>query len=203
MELDTSIEFDTRAVLTGVTKENLIVKFFYHEEESMFALDDEGRPKKTTREFVSIRIPGSDDEFCTRVRDQDKIRFAAQYNAWKAGQRGQGKVDGFPIEKWSRVTESKREVLKALGFLTVEQLANCSDSLVGTIGFDGVELRKEAKKFLADNKNTAVDETIAAKEELEIKLAAAEKELEAQRSLTSEVLKRLEALETKGKPKSK
>lgn len=197
MEIDAGMEFDTRAVLTGVTKENLIVKFFWGEEESQFTFDDLGNAKKTKREFVSIKIPGSDDEFCTRVRDSDKIRFAAQYNAWKAGQTGMQKHDGFPIDRWERISEARREILKALGFHTLEQLAGCSDSLVGTIGFDGVTVRREAIKFLADNKNTRIEDTVAAKEELEVKLSETQKQLADQSALTQKLLERLEALEKK------
>jgi hypothetical protein len=190
--------------MTGVTKENLIVKFDMVEVESMFRFNEDGTPFKTWKEQVTIRIPGTEEVFKTTVRDQDKVRFSKEYLQWKAGQRGNAPVEGVRLEAWARLSPAKVEQLKALGFVTVEQIATCTDSNVNRMGFDGHTIRREAIQFLKEHKEEKVDDSIKlAKEALELKLAETQAELSEQAKLTAKLMERLEALENKPAQKKK
>ena len=132
--------------------ENLYVRFFYHPHHDPEASVAQGRPIYQDREYVEIIVPGDKTTSVVRpVRDQDKMRFARQYQSFKSNQVQTN--FGTPLEAWPGITRAQCEELKYFKIFTVEQLANMPDSIAQR--FMGVNsLRARAKDFLEASKGT-------------------------------------------------
>lgn len=124
----------------------LLVRFFHDilpDEEASAAT---GIRKFRDAEFVQIMVPGDKRNITIReVRDDDRTRFAKQYDMFKAGAENQ--VTGYPLKEWPLATRAVVEELKYLGFTTVEQVAEASDGIVGK--YPGLrELQRRAQNWL-------------------------------------------------------
>jgi len=131
------------------------------------------RPIYKDVEHIRILVPGDKLSIVDRIASpDDKARFAAQYDKFKAG--GSQEVVGTRLEAVPWMTRSKVEEYKFFGIVTVEQLSNASDQ-VGQ-KFPGFHQdRERCKQFLE-----ATTGTNARVAELEKQLAAllAEKQAE-------------------------
>ena len=113
----------------------------------------QGRPIFKDVEHVRIMIPGDKLSIVDRIASpDDKQRFAAHYEKFKAGQANE--VVGTRLEIVPWMTRSKVEEYKFFGIHTVEQLADASDS-VGQ-KFPGFQADKvKAKNFLEATTGTS------------------------------------------------
>ncbi len=120
----------------------------------------EGRPIFSQREIVKLVTPGALNVPAKIVNDEIKQKYAKEYEAWKAGI--EPSVDGTPLEEWPALNRAQVLELKALGFRTVENLAEMSDVIAQRLRHVGPLLRERAKSFLDDSYRIAEQEKLAA-----------------------------------------
>lgn len=105
-------------------------------------------------EFITIAMPGTKDSIHRPIMAADKIRFRAQYEAFK---NAQGEVvDGTPIEQLTEIKPSQVTDLKYVGVTTIEQLAKVPDAspLMSMMGGPG--LKQRASAWVAKNRRASV-----------------------------------------------
>lgn len=122
----------------------------------------EGRPIFNEKEMVTIRIPGDPQlTWDGEVTDEHRNRWPDQYAAFKRGE--QRAASGTPIEQWPSpfMTTSRVAELKAIGILSVEELANLQDGLLGKLGIGGREQRDAARVYLEAAKDGAATNAMA------------------------------------------
>lgn len=131
----------------------LFVNFFMHPHPDKEATAREGRPMFTSREYVSIIVPGDKLNIIKRpAMDLDKRRFAAKYAAFKSG--NEQIADGTPIESVPWITREQVEELKFFHVRTLENLANIPD--MHAQKFMGInKLRQKARDHIALAKENA------------------------------------------------
>lgn len=127
--------------------ERLRVRFSIRPLENPDKSVEAGRPIFEDREFIEIMIPGNRDHVINRVvRDEDKVRFAKQYQHFKAGVSDES-LSGTPLSAWPGITRAQAEELAYFHVRTVEQLANMDDA--NAQKFMGINaLKTKAKLFL-------------------------------------------------------
>lgn len=166
----------------------LYVQFHMGVEENRAKSLEEGRPIFEDVEMVRIMVPGDKSSVVDRrVRDQDRQRFARQYEAFK--QNRQEVVEGTPLEKWNYLSQAQVMELRHYNIRTVEQLAGISDG--------------NAQNFIGIQKlRTAAQQYVEAAE-AEAPIAQLQSELEKRDSRISEqdetiqnLLERIESLES-------
>ena len=169
----------------GNPDDNLLVKFYIDSVQDDEATKEAGRPIFKEVEMVDIRVPGSRNNVVRIARLQDKERFPRHYAAFKNRTSMEG-IEGTPLAEWPLITRSRVEELAFLNVKTVEQLANMPDSNAQQImGFYG--LKEQAKNWLEKaNGIEALQEKIAARDDL-----------------IQQLSERLEALEAQSAPKKK
>ncbi|WP_191057805.1 hypothetical protein [Geminicoccus harenae] len=115
---------------------------------------EEGRPIFEEREYVEIIIAGDKGTVVDRpVRDDDKQRFGAEYQAFLQGQ--DAPLVGTPIEQWPLLNKSQVAELKGIHVMTVEALAALSDSQLQKLGPGGRSLKSKAETWLQAAAGTA------------------------------------------------
>lgn len=143
--------------------ENLYVKFFMRPVQNNFKTEKEGRPIFEDRLYVSILSPGSLlSKIERQASDIDKQRFPKQWMSYQNNQ--QAETTGTPVDEWPSITRTQVEELKALKFYSVEQIAAASDAQINSIPH-GFELRRKAAAYIANAKDTAVAQKMAADNE--------------------------------------
>jgi len=149
-------DFDHNAFTQQGTAEadkGLLVRFFYYTVPDNAATAEAGRPIFKEVEYVEIRIPGKRDAQVFRAATlADKQRFPDHYRAFKA--RVEMPETGWPLSEWPVISRSQAEELSFQNIKTVEQLANCADSSIGSIR-GGYGLKERAKKALEAAKDPA------------------------------------------------
>lgn len=128
-------------------------------------------------EMITIMVPGNKKEVRTReVREEDKLRFAPQYEKFVTTK--ESIPEGYPIADWNQINSpAMKEELKYMGFLTVEQLANCQES-VFALNAGLRNYAERAKSWLLIQAERAPIEKLAAeKVEAEERYAALEAQM--------------------------
>lgn len=139
----------------------LYVRFYSSPQLNKAMTEKEGRPIYEDRDFVEIRRPGSPHPlFEGEAREKDKVRFPAQWNAYK--NKGDQNVVGTRIEFWPQVNTVQVATLKYLNIFTVEQLAAADDLAIQKIGMGGRELHEKAKVYLKLASDTGIPQKLAA-----------------------------------------
>jgi hypothetical protein len=148
----------------GAESEGLIAEFFPQAIQNNHRSGLAGRPIFETYPFVRILIPGDKHSIVERkATDADKARFARQ---WRAFQDGEAPVEtGTPIEQWPQLTVSQVAEFRAMHIRTVEHLAGLSDGNIAKLGPGGRGLVEKAKAFIAQAKDTAEAQRLAAENE--------------------------------------
>lgn len=113
----------------------------------------EGRPIFTTREYITIMVPGDKNNVVNRpVQELDKRRFATKYAAFRAGQSQD--TSGTPLESVAWISREQVEELKFFNVRTLEHLANLAD--VHAQRFLGIHaLRQKARDAIQLAKENA------------------------------------------------
>jgi hypothetical protein len=130
-------------------------------------------------EFVKIAIPGDRNSlFFQPAEPTHRQRFPQAYAAYK--QREKAPTEGMPIEQWAPVSRSVALNLKAIHIHTVEALAAVHDGHVDKIGANGRELRTKAQAWLAEARDGAATQKLAAdKQALQDQLSALQAQIVA------------------------
>lgn len=107
---------------------------------------DAGRPIYVEQEMIEIMVPGDKHSIVSRrVRDLDKVRFARQYEAFRAGKTDQ--QAGTPLSMLPFISAAKTEEYRFFHITTAEQLAGTADgsSAANSImGFQGDKQKANA-----------------------------------------------------------
>lgn len=138
-----------------------------------------GRPIFADTEMIEIRVRGDRNNVVNRpVREDDKRRFRAAYDDFKAG-REKSSV-GTPLAEWPIMSVSMTEEMKYLGFYTVEQLADAGEAALAKVpGL--LTMKNRAKAFLEFAKGAAPLEQLQTdvdqmKSQLEVQARQAEEQ---------------------------
>lgn len=130
-------------------------QFFMDPIEDPIASEQAGRPIYREEERVKINMAGN-PHFAPifRVTAEHRERWPKEYEAFKKGH--EIAPDGTPLEQWPVLKRAMVLELKALNFLTVEQVAAMSDQAIQRIGMGGRRLKELAAAYLDDAKAQAV-----------------------------------------------
>jgi hypothetical protein len=149
-----------------------------------------GMRKFDTVEMVEIIIPGDPgNKPHRRVTDQDRARWPDHYARFLKEQ--EFAIDGFPIDEWSSLSPAQCMEFKAMGFYTVESIAECSDSNIGKLGLGGMMLRDRARARLESMKTGTESEALVAQNaQLRTQQAAQNETIEALKRQVEELAQR-------------
>lgn len=139
-----TLDYDYSVHQTDADDKKLSVLFYSSFIKNDGKSEAEGRPIMDDVPFVRIMTPGDRMNIIDRpVRPTDKLRFAMQWNRFKALEEQIG--DGTPLAQWPIISRGQAEELKYFGFMTVEQVAEANDG----INYMGLQdLKKKAKSFI-------------------------------------------------------
>ena len=143
--------------------ERLFVQFYMGSIENIAKSQEAGHPVFDERPFVKIIVPGDKNTIIdTLAEPSHKRRFA---RAWEQFQRNEEQIaEGWPLREWPAITRAQAEELRHLNIVTVEQLANLSDSHGSKImGYH--ELKRKAQTALTVAKDQSAAQKLAAENE--------------------------------------
>lgn len=139
----------TRTNSFGSDGAKLFPRFKMVEIQDHVATASAGRPIFKQEERVEIIMPGNPyTRPVRRVTDEDKQRWAQEYEAFIKGQNIA--LNGTPLEEWPILNRAMIAELKALEIHTVEQLSELSDLAIQRVGMGGRALRDRAKAYMDD-----------------------------------------------------
>lgn len=140
--------------------EFLLVKFFTHPKLDPQGSAEKGRPIYVETPYVQIMQPGNKDSIIQRpATEMDKNRFAEHFRKYEARETEEH-IEGTPLEMWPGITRSQCEELKFLNVVTVEQLANISDSNAQNV-MGIAYLKQKAQIYLESSKDEATTQALA------------------------------------------
>jgi chaperonin cofactor prefoldin len=156
-------DFDVADFENPNSSKGLYARFFNGTEQDMQASAREGRPIFNDVELVEILAPGNSTSIVRRrVRPTDKVKFRAEYDAFKAGQSEA--VSGTLLSEVPWITKSQIEEMRFMRVLTLEQLAELSDNAVARMS-GAVSLKRKAREWLRAAKEAAPFTELAARNE--------------------------------------
>lgn len=109
--------------------------------------EESGAPVFDAVDFIKIQHPGEMDTTERPVREDEKITFKAQWDAYMAGR--EQIPDGIPIATLFPAQEEVVALLRHCRVHTVEQLAALTDTGLQSIGTGARTLQGKARDFLA------------------------------------------------------
>lgn len=182
------VDYDATAPVFPTQARRVIPRFAY-----VVQRNDAG--ESVTVEVVKFLIPGDSKAApVEKVNDRIRSEYRVEYEAWKRNE--DVPVSGHPVRDWPSVSERQRALLAAAGILSVEQLAEISDSIVQNLGMDGHLLRDKARAWLLVAKNAGVLDALVAEGSNKDQRIS---ELEAQiKALTEQVASLTSGKPTKG-----
>lgn len=132
--------------------------------QDFVASEREGRPIFRDEERVTIMMPGNPHTRpVARVTNEHRERWPREYAAFKEGL--EVSPEGTPIEEWAILGKSQVNEMKALGFKTVEHIANMDDLAIQRFGMGGRRLKDLALAFLDDGERMALSTKLSAENE--------------------------------------
>jgi hypothetical protein len=131
----------------------LHVRIYSRPIQNIFLSQKEGHPIFEDVVYIEIHTPGNQLNIVdTPIREDHKRRFPLQWAHYQNTHGKDAQVVGTPVNQWPLLTAAQAETVKALGFLTVQQVAFASDDQVQKIGMHGgmapFAFRDRAKRFL-------------------------------------------------------
>jgi hypothetical protein len=132
-----------------VSDENvsLVAEFYIRAVENEFQSDLQQRPVFEDKTFIKKWSPGDRTTVIDRpIVESDKKEFPIQWAAFMNNE--QQMMSGVPVDVWHEVTPSQKAEMNAMGFRTVESIAQASDAQVQSMGPAGNSLRIKAQRFL-------------------------------------------------------
>ncbi len=175
---------------------SLSVLFYSKPFRNNFESEKQGRPIFTDMDMVKIITPGDDKNIIdTFAREDHKERFPLQWQHYVNKREGDQQLVGkTPLTAWQRLTPSQAEELRAMKFISVDDIAYASDAAIQRIGMAGGmaphAFREAAQRFL----KLAAGESEAAEQAERTRAAEAENQQLRQRMAEMEA--RLTAMAT-------
>jgi hypothetical protein len=183
------LNYDHRDHQSAEADRNLAVKFYFDAVHNQEKSETEGRAIFDQVVFIEKRVRGDRLNVVQRpMRDGEDRQFREAYRAFQNAE--ESVATGTPLKEWPSMTKALLEELKYLGFHTVEQLAEASDSVCSK--FAGLQTYKQKAanfvRFAKEAAPIAALEKVAedARNEKEVlsrqvqELAAANARMEAQ-----------------------
>lgn len=130
--------------------DGVIPVFFPKEIEDAAASEQAGRPIFKAVDWIEIIVPGSRDRVSCPVRIEHQKRFPEQWESYKR-QEARTVADGTPITEWQGIPRTRAMELRALGFYTVEQLAEAPENQLAKAGADARRVQEQAAAFIKSN----------------------------------------------------
>lgn len=157
----------------------LHVRFYERALPNNFQTEKQGRPIFDSIVFIEIHTPGNQLNIIDRPKiQQDELRFLPQWQHYVATHSDDPAKQGTPLSQWPLLDVAKVEMLRAMKFFTVEQVAYASDEQIGHIGMlagmSPLSFRDRAKAYLEVARNA---NSVSIKD---AELKAAQARLEAQ-----------------------
>lgn len=123
-----------------------------------------GIPSFESVDYIEITTPG--DPYCKptrRVTEADKMRFAAEWEAYERSKSAKGK--GFPVLSWAFIDEAHKKTLTTMGIDTLEQLVTLEDAKVDAVFGKGMaeQIRTEAQAQISYSSKIADVDGLAKK----------------------------------------
>lgn len=139
----------------------LYVEFYDLPIQNEFRSNLEGRPIFEDVTMIKIQVPGDKTtSVVTPAMDHHKARFPFHWQRYINSHTEETKVVGTPLSQWPFLKPSQVEELKYQKFVTVEQLAMASDSLLNGLGLSAghnpYDLRKRAQSYLDSAKGESI-----------------------------------------------
>jgi len=115
---------------------SLSVSFYTKPMKNNFESARQGRPIFFDVDMVKIYLPGDDKNVIdTMARDDHKERFPKHWAHYQNRMAGDQRLIGkTPIDQWPRITPSMAEELRAIKFMSVDDIANASDMQIQALG---------------------------------------------------------------------
>lgn len=160
--------------------DHVYVEFEHRAMEDRKASTAAGHYVARDAEFVRITPPGGNLVVEREVTDQDRARFARQYEAWRKGV--DAPEDGTPIRGWPPVSPAQIDMCIRANLRTVEALAQASEQSLQRLGIGARALQTKARAWLESARDHGVvaEEVAALKTQME---AMAERNRELQEAL--------------------
>lgn len=151
-------------------------RFFTESVRDILASEQQGRDIFKPEERVEIIMPVISQltKPVEKVNQSHIDKWPEEYRRFKAGQ--EMSVDGIPLEQWPVLKREMVLELKAMGFLTVEQIADMSDHAVQRIPMMGRRLKELAKGYLDEAEAGAILARATAAEERQARTIAEQNE---------------------------
>ena len=135
------------SVQTGPGDNSMTVIFYKRAVHNAVKSGNAGRPVHEDVDFVRIHPPGERLNIVEReVQQNDKRRWPNQWNAYASGK--EQSADGTPLGLLFPRHPAVIANLQAMGFNTVEHLANASATAIDAIGMNGQDYVNYAQKYL-------------------------------------------------------
>lgn len=181
----------------------MVARFYIRAKKNNFLSKKEGRPIFEDEVYCEYYPAGSTLlKMDVPATDHHKQRFSKQWAWFQSQQQGDAREIGTPLSQWSILSPADIENLRALKFVTVENIAGASDLQLQSMGMGiaGIaphQLRARAQAYLSAAKDTALPQAQA--EEIE---NLKKKDAENQKAL-AEMREQLNALIKGAKEKRK
>ena len=130
-----------------ISESGALVEFYTGSTQNKAKSAEAGRPIFVDRLFVRIQTPGDTRTTIDRIAtEQDKRRFPRALSIHERGEKVA--MEGTPLEEWPPITRSQVNELKHVGIMSVEVLADVSDTHIQRMGPGYLQLREKAKAFI-------------------------------------------------------
>lgn len=141
-------------VLTGPGDASMLTIFYKRAVHNAIKSAQEGRPIYEDMDYVRIQQPGETSQVVDRpVQQSDMRRWPAQWQAYAAGK--DQVAEGTPLGLLFPRHPAAIAMLQALGFMTVEHLANASATAIASIGMNGQDYVNYAQQYIKGATNGA------------------------------------------------
>lgn len=159
------------------------ITFEYREVEDRDASIDKGHYVTKSQAFVIVTVPGTRgetfegiaEEWLARKRDEANNgnipmewfdSFQRKYEMWQKNE--EIPESGIPIKTWPVLSPAERSIVLNANIRTVEDLAQCTEQGIATLGMGGRTLKDKAVNWLkaANDTGKAAMELSALKAEL-------------------------------------
>lgn len=151
----------TRTNSYGPGEAKAYPRFYIEPVEDPVASAQAGRMICRDEERVEILLPGNPlTKPVHVVNDIHRQRWPEEYKAFKSGQ--ELSMEGTPLEQWPILRRSQIMELKAINFVTVEQVARADDLAIQRIGMGGRRLQELAVAYLDDAASASLATTLTA-----------------------------------------
>ncbi len=113
----------------------LHVRFYERAIQNNYQTELQGRPIFDNIIFIEIHTPGNQLNIIDRPKcKNDEFRFPKQWARFMNSHSDDPAKQGTPLNMWPLIDVAKAEMLKAMKFFTVEQVAYASDEQINNIG---------------------------------------------------------------------